>query len=120
MFRNFTLITILVLALSIVPASGALTNQNSTLTIEPEDCRVLAGQELSLELGGSVPSNAVVTWNVDYGTVASVLPGTSAVLVAPATPSVVTVYVTITGTKPGRWIYMTKQCIVSSADSISG
>jgi hypothetical protein len=120
MFRNFALIIILSLVISIVPASGPISIQKGILTILPEDCRVLAGQELSLELDGPVPSNAIVTWDVDFGTVASVLPGSNALLVAPKTPAVITIYATISDTKPGRWIYVTQQCIVSSVDNISG
>jgi|WetSurMetagenome_2_1015567.scaffolds.fasta_scaffold857617_1 hypothetical protein len=120
MFRNIALIIVLSLVLVIVPACRPVTAQNGMVTILPEDCRILAGDELSLEIDGSLPSNAVVTWDVDYGTVASVLPGSSAILVAPSTPAVITVYATISGTKPGRWIYATRQCIVSPVDSISG
>ena len=120
MFRNVALIIILSLVLSIVPASEPISNQNGILTILPEDCRVLVGQELSLELAGSVPSNAIVTWDVDFGTVASVLPGSNALLVAPKTPAVITIYATISDTKPGRWIYVTRQCIVSPAVTVTG
>ena len=112
MFRNFVLIVVLTLVLSIVPASGPVTAQGENMTILPEDCRILAGQEQSLELRGPLPANAVVTWDADYGSVASVLPGSNAILVAPATPSVITVYATVSDTKPGRWIYITRQCIV--------
>ncbi len=119
MFRNFALIAVLTLVLSIIPASGSVSAQNEIFTIMPEDCSILAGQELSLELKGSLPSQAVVTWQVDYGTVASVLPGSNAMLVAPNTPSIITIYATVTDTKPGRWIYVTRQCIVIP-DSISG
>ena len=111
MFRNFALIAVLTLVLSIGPASGPVTAQSDIMTILPEDCRILAGEEQSLELRG-LPANAVVTWDADYGSVASVLPGSTAVLVAPATPSVITVYATISDTKPGRWIYVNRQCIV--------
>ena len=112
MFRNFAIIAVLTLVLSIVPASGPVTAQSDIMTIMPEDCRILAGEEQSLELRGHLPANAVVTWDADYGSVASVLPGSTAVLVAPATPSVITVYATISDTKPGRWIYLNRQCIV--------
>jgi hypothetical protein len=120
MLRNFALIIVLFLVISIIPASRPITTQNGNLTILPEDCRILVGEELSLELGGSLPSSAIVTWDVDSGSVASVLPGSDAVLVAPTTPSVITVYATITGTKSGRWIYITRQCIVIPEHSISG
>jgi hypothetical protein len=120
MFRNFALIVVLFLVISIVPASRPIATQNGILTILPEDCRILVGEEVSLELGGSLPSSAVVTWNVDSGSVVSVLPGSNAVLVAPTKPSVITVHATITGTKPGRWIYVTRQCIVIPEDSLSG
>jgi hypothetical protein len=116
MFRTIALIVVLFLVISIAPASGTNPTQNGTLTILPEDCRVLAGEEMSLELDGSLPSSAVITWDVDSGAVASVLPGSNAVLVAPADPSVITVHATITGTKPGRWIYVTRQCIVIPED----
>ena len=120
MFRNIALITILSIALSIFSTSGPATSQIGIVTILPEDCRVLAGEELSLELGGSLPSKAIVTWDVDYGIVSSVLPGKNALLVAPNTPAVITVYATISDTKPGRWIYVTRQCVVTSADTITG
>jgi hypothetical protein len=120
MFRNIALIAILSLALSIVTASEPATPQSGIVTILPEDCRVLAGEELSLELGGSIPSKAIVTWDVDYGIVSSVLPGMNALLVAPNTPTVITIYATISDTKPGRWIYVTRRCIVSPADTITG
>lgn len=120
MLRNIALITVFSLALSIVTASAPLTNQNGMLTILPEDCRILVGEELFLELTGSLPSEAVVIWDVNYGEVASLLPGSSAVLVAPTRPSVITIYATITGTKPGRWIYVNRQCIVSESNFMDG
>lgn len=120
MFRNFALIVVLFLVISFVPACGPVTTENGILTILPEDCRILAGEELSLELGGSLPSSAVVTWDVDLGSVASVLPGSNAILVAPADPSVITVHATVSDTKPGRWIYVTRQCIVIPEDTVSG
>ncbi len=120
MFRNIALIAILSITLSIVTASEPAKPQSGIVTILPEDCRVLAGEELSLELGGSIPSKAIVTWDVDYGIVSSVLPGTNALLVAPNTPTVITIYATISDTKPGRWIYVTRRCIVSPADTITG
>jgi hypothetical protein len=120
MFRNVVFIVVLFLAISMVPASRSVTAQYGMFTILPEDCRIQAGEELSLELSGSLPSKAVVTWDVDSGLVGSLLPGTHAVLVAPSTPSVITVHATISGTKPGRWIYVTRQCVVLSHDSISG
>ena len=120
MFRNFALIVVLFLVISFVPACAPVPTQNAMLTILPEDCRILVGEEMSLELGGSLPSSAVVTWDVDAGSVVSVLPGSNAVLVAPADPSVITVYATVTGTKPGRWIYVTRQCLVVPEDNISG
>jgi hypothetical protein len=85
-----------------------------------EDCRILAGEALTLELSGPLPSEAVVTWDVDYGEVVYLLPGSNVVLIAPATPSVITVYATITGTKPGRWVYVNRQCLVSQSDIMDG
>ena len=116
MFRNFVLFIVVFLLVSFVPACGPVPTQNAMLTILPEDCTILVGEELTLELDGSLPSSAAVTWDVDSGSVASVLPGSNAVLVAPADPSVITVHATITGTKPGRWIYVSRQCIVIPED----
>jgi hypothetical protein len=120
MFRIIALTAVLFLLLSIVPASGPVTIQNDILTILPEDCEILVGEELLLKLSGPLPSNAVVTWDVDYGAVASILPGTNAVLIAPALPSTITIYATISDTKPGRWIYVTRQCIVSLPNEFDG
>ena len=120
MFRNIALISVLSLTLSIVSASGPVTTQNGMVTILPEDCRILVGEELLLNLSGSLPSDAVVTWEVDYGEVASLLPGASAVLIGPSTPSVITVYATIMGAKPGRWMYVNRQCTVSQPDLMDG
>ena len=120
MFRNFALITVLLLVLSIVPASAPFTTQNNLLTILPEDCSLLVGEALPLKLSGHLPSNAVVTWDADNGAVASVLPGSSAILVAPGKTSIVTVYATISDTKPRRWIYVTRQCTVTLPDEFDG
>ena len=120
MLRNFALIAVLTLVLTIAPASGPVTSQSDILTIMPENCTVLAGEEQSLKLIGSLPADAVITWDADYGSVASVLPGSNAVLVAPTTPSVITVYATLSDTKPGRWIYVTRQCTVIPQGNSTG
>jgi hypothetical protein len=120
MYRNIALITVLSLALSSLSASGPLISQSGMVTILPEDCRLLAGEELLLELSGSLPSEAVVKWSVNYGEVVYLLPGSNAILIAPTTPSVITIYATITGTKPGRWVYVNRQCIVSEQDILDG
>ena len=120
MFRNIALITVFSLALTILTASGPVTTESDMFTILPEDCRIVVGEALHLELSGSLPSEAVVTWDVNYGEVVYLLPGSSAVLIAPTTPSVITVYATITGAKPGRWVYVNRQCIVSEPDFMDG
>ncbi|HJS18693.1 MAG TPA: hypothetical protein VJ785_08085 [Anaerolineales bacterium] len=120
MFRNVSLISLLFLALSIFTASAPVTTQTSMITILPEDCQVMVGEELALELSGPLASGAAFTWDVDYGEVASVLPGSSAVLVAPPTPSVITVYALVSDAKPGRWIYVTRQCTVSPPINVNG
>jgi hypothetical protein len=120
MFRNIALIAVISITLSMVTASAPVTPQSGIVTILPEDCRILAGEALTLELSGPLPSEAVVTWDVDYGEVVYLLPGSNVVLIAPATPSVITVYATITGTKPGRWVYVNRQCLVSQSDIMDG
>lgn len=120
MFRNAALIIVLCLTLTMVTASEPILTQSSTITILPEDCIILAGQELHLEIRGSLPDEAVVTWDVDYGEIVSLLPGSSAVLIAPATPTIITVYATITDATPGQWTYINRQCIVSLPNIIEG
>ena len=120
MYRNFALVFVVSLALSLVAASEPIPTQSTTIAILPEDCKMPVGGELLLELSGPLPSDAVVHWDVDYGEVAFLLPGSSAVLVAPAAPGVMSVYVTITGTAPGRWIYITRQCIVFEPEILDG
>jgi hypothetical protein len=120
MFRNAALIIVLCLTLTMVTASEPIITQSSTISILPETCRILVGQELHLELSGSLPSEAVVTWDVDYGEIVSLLPGSSAVLIAPTTPTVITVYATITNATPGQWTYINRQCIVSLPNILEG
>ena len=66
MFRNAALIIVLCLTLTMVTASEPIITQSDTITILPEDCRILAGPELHLEISVSLPSEAVVIWDVDY------------------------------------------------------
>jgi hypothetical protein len=119
MHRNVTLIAVFFLAFFVISASQPGTNQNNSLTILPEDCWVMAGEELLLELGGSVPSGSVVTWNVDDGGLASVLPGTNAVLMAPDSPKVVTVFATISPAGQDWEAIVTRQCLVVTQNDIS-
>lgn len=120
MLRNVALTAVLILVFSFLPASEPVTAQSNIMTILPEDCKILAGEQLSLEISDPLPANAIVTWDVDNGSVASVLPGSNAVLVAPPAPSIITVYATITDARPGRWLYVTRKCIVIPQDTSAG
>ncbi len=120
MLRYISLIAVVILAISIFAASGPVTAPDGSLAILPQDCTVTAGENLVLKLGGQLPANTIVTWEVNYGGVASTLPGSSAVLVAPLAPGVVTVQVTILPVKSGQVTFLSRQCLVTSTDELSG
>ena len=119
MFRNAALIFVILLAMSVFTASEPIPNRTDSLAIQPEDCWVVAGEEILLELSGSIPSNTVITWDVDDGWIASVLPGTQAVLMAPAMSTAITVYATISPAGQGWEAVITRQCIVVAREDIS-
>lgn len=120
MFRNIALITVLTVALITVSASEPIKIDSDMVIILPEDCRIIVGEELPLELSGAIPSEAVVTWYVNYGEVASLLPGSSAILFAPPKPSVITIYATITDAEPGHEVYINRECIVIQPEIVNG
>ena len=120
MLRKIAFTTAVFLALSIVTASEPASAHIGTATILPEDCMVTVGEKLSLELDGFLPSTAVVTWKVDDGWVAYVLPGSNAVFVAPSKPAVITIHATISSTSSDQETSITRQCIVTIMDDISG
>jgi hypothetical protein len=114
MSRNIVLIVALLLLLSINIPTSAVAMPTDTLTILPEDCRILAGKELSLTLDGTIPPNTSVSWDASSGGVMSVLPGWNAVFVAPPETTVVTISVSISPASPGLDSVITRQCIVTS------
>ena len=119
MTRNTVLIAVFFFAIFVISASQPTMNRNDSLTILPEDCWVVAGEELLLELGGSVPSGSVVTWNADDGGLASVLPGTHAVLMAPAAPKVITISATISPAGQDWEAIITRKCLIVSQTEVS-
>ena len=120
MWRKIIIIAVITLALSIFAFSSPVIAQSDSTIILPLNCRVMAGEKMSLGIDGSLPSTAVVTWDVDYGGIVSVLPGSSAVLVAPYERTVITVYATIWHARSGRETTLTRQCIVTPTDTFSG
>lgn len=112
MFRNIAIVFVITLALPIVTAYGAMVLPPGPLGILPEDCQVTVDEEIRLELEGHLPSDMVVSWEVDQGGISYVLPGRSAVFVAPSTPAVVTVTVSISPAIPGFTAPITRQCTV--------
>lgn len=113
MSRNIALIFVITLALPILTTYGATVIPDSLFTILPRDCQVEVDEELHLTLYGVLPKNVVVSWDVDQGGITSVLPGRDAVLVAPSTPTIVTVSVSLSPQIPGMRP-ITRQCIVTS------
>lgn len=120
MLRKISFIAIIILALAMLVASRPVIGQSSSLNILPLDCRVMAGEYLSMELDGSLPSDAVVIWGANDGGVASVLPSSNAVLLAPSTPGTLTVYVTISSNGSAQETSLTRHCIVTPTDNFSG
>jgi hypothetical protein len=114
MSRNVVLIVALLLALSIDLPSSAVAMPTDTLTILPEDCKILAGKELSLTVDGVIPSNTTINWDASDGGITSVLPGSDAIFIAPFKSTVVTISVSISPAVPGMESLITRQCIVTS------
>jgi hypothetical protein len=112
--RNVVIIAAVLVALSVITTSGAVAMPARSVTILPQDCRLLVGEEISLTLDGSIPASARIRWGVDGGGITSMLPGQNAVFIAPPEPAVVTISVSITPAMPGMENPVTQQCIVSS------
>jgi hypothetical protein len=117
MSRNVVLIVAVLLALSINLPSSAVAMPTSSLTILPEDCKILAGKELSLTLDGVIPSNTTISWDASDGGITSVLPGSEAIFIAPFKSTLVTISVSISPAVPGTESLITRQCIVTSPNS---
>jgi len=117
MSRKIVLSFSLLLLFTINFPSRAGAMPTNTLTILPQDCRILAGEELPLTLDGSLPPDAAIRWDVDDGGVTSMLPGLNAIFIAPSEPEVVTISVSISSAVPGVQTLITQQCIVTSPNS---
>jgi hypothetical protein len=117
MSRNVVLIVAVMLALSINVPSNAVAMPTDILTILPEDCRILGGKELLLTLDGTIPPDTTVNWDASDGAITSVLPGSDAIFIAPATSTVVTISVSLSPALPGMESPITRQCVVTSPTS---
>lgn len=115
MLRTIALIVVISLAIPIAFAFGNLAIPARPLTILPEDCELPVDGEMLLTLDGHLPSDAVVTWDVNQGGIGSILPGREAVLVATSAPAVITVTASISPAIPGLPSKITRQCTVTSA-----
>lgn len=114
MSRTIALIVVITLALPIAAAVGNVTIPARPLTILPQDCELPVHGELVLTLDGFLPSDAVVSWDVDQGGIGSLLPGRDAVLVATAAPTLITVTASILPALPGLPSNVTRQCTVTA------
>jgi hypothetical protein len=114
MSRNAVIIVAVLLALSINVPSSAVAMPTKALTILPEDCKLLAGKELSLTLDRVLPSNTTINWDASDGGITAVLPGTEAIFVAPYESTMVTISVSVSPAMPGMEDVITRQCIVTS------
>lgn len=72
------------------------------------------GEQMLLRLDGSVPQNAVVAWDADFGSIVSASPGLNALFTAPFEPALVTISVTFSYGTPSVDTPVTRQCIVTS------
>lgn len=118
MYRTIALIVVITLALPIAAAFGNLAIPARPLTILPEDCQLPIQGEMLLTLDGFIPSEAVVSWDVDQGGISYVLPGREAVLVAPSIPTVITVTASISPAIPGLPSRVIRQCTVTALNSL--
>jgi hypothetical protein len=118
MSRNAVLLLVILLSLSIVTTSGAMAMPTNTLTILPKDCKVMTGEELSLTLDGHIPSDAIVKWNVNSGTIVSILPGQNASFIAPSRPTVATIYASLYAGNSGMKTTIIRQCTITSLNRV--
>lgn len=118
MSRKVALILALLLSFPIIVASRTGAAQSNTLTILPEDCRMLAGEEMELTLDGRIPANATISWGVNNGGIVPTSPGLNAIFIAPSESEVVTISVSISSDKLNSETTITRQCIVTSTKSV--
>ena len=97
--RRVVSIVALLLSLPIIVAYRTDAPQSNALVILPEDCRMLAGEQMQLSLDGRIPSNADVRWSVNYGGIISSGTGLKAIFLAPSESEVVTISVSISSGK---------------------
>lgn len=112
MTRNAALIVMILLSLPIIAACGSATFPFTAVKILPEDCRVVAGEQMPLKLNGVIPSQAFVDWAADKGRVTFLLTGSDAVFIAPSEPGVVTISASITPAMSSADTHPTRQCTV--------
>ena len=112
--RNVALMIVILLSLLTTTPSGRVVLPTKPVSILPKDCRLLAGEEISLRLEGSVPSNAIVNWEASSGGIISVPPEQDALFVAPSQTAVVTISVSVSPAIPGLKTPITRQCIITS------
>jgi hypothetical protein len=118
MSRKVALILTLLLSLPVIVAYRTGATQNNTLTILPADCKMLAGEQMTLALDGFIPPNAVINWNVNNGGIVPMSPGSSAIFIAPSESEVVTISVSISAGTPNSETLITRQCIVTATKSV--
>jgi hypothetical protein len=118
MSRKIALILTLLLSFPMIVAYRTGATQNNTLTILPEDCKMLAGEQMTLALDGFIPPNAVINWNVNNGGIVPTSPGSKAIFIAPSESEVVTISVSISSGTLSSETPITRQCIVTSTKSV--
>lgn len=117
MSRNVVLIVAILLSFSINLPSSAVAMPTDTFTILPEDCKVLAGKEVSLTLDGAIPPDTTIQWEASDGGITSMLRGSEAIFIAPFKSALVTISVFLSPAIPGVENPVTRQCVVTSPNS---
>lgn len=121
MHRNHILSLSVTLCLAMLLAGcGAPATASNLVKILPDQCEVQAGKQIPLALDGVIPPNATIQWEVSEGSVVFTSPGLNAYFTAPATPTVVTISVSISSGTPGVDTPITRQCsILAEPGSVS-
>jgi hypothetical protein len=118
MSRKIALILTLLLSFPILVAYRTGAAQNNTLTILPEACKMLAGEQMELTLDGRIPANATISWDVNNGGIVPMSPGLNAIFIAPSESEVVTISVSISAGRPSSENLITRQCIVTATKRV--
>lgn len=105
-------------SLFFISACGNVATPTNAVTVLPKDCKMQVNQQMPFTLDGVISPNAVVTWEVDAGSISFAPPGLNALFTAPSQPAVVTISISISSGTPSVQIPITRQCIVTDDSKV--